>query len=180
VTRRRFLVMMATGLAVLAGLARLLRPTRAPSGPASRTAFQSSLVPPESQALLLAIGDAVVPAWRGHPGAGQIDLLPQLERWVNASPGRRQRYREWPRFETDLRARLSFDGEAPEPQVLSDHLETLYREFRSGRVPSPAARFFERLRRDVLRVYYASPAGWASVGYTGPARHAPSGSAATG
>jgi hypothetical protein len=126
---------------------------------------QHTALPEGSEALLLVAADVLVPRSDVHPAASEIDLMPRLERWIASSARRARSYREtWPAFETEVRAR---SGEAlPDPkelQVLFGRWHEAYRENR----PSDAARFFEQFRRDVLRVYYSSPQGWASLGYAG-------------
>jgi len=119
--------------------------------------------------LLLAVADVIVPADAESAGAGEIEFVPAIERWVRASPEREQIYTAWwPIFERACRARVSFQAGQPEPEMLEHALEAWHREYTLSGASIPA-RFFEQLRRDTLRVYYASPEGWASVGYRGPA-----------
>lgn len=126
-----------------------------------------TVVPEADLPLLLALADAVVPRDGDQPAASGIDLLPRLERWVQASPGRMRLYAfGWPLLAAELRRR--FGAGTPAPDALEPVLETWYREYRDGSA-GEAARFFEQLRRDVLRAYWSSPTGWAAVGYTGPA-----------
>ena len=128
---------------------------------------------PGSEPFLLAVADAVVPRVGDAPAASEIDLIPRLEHWVTSSPSRRRSYRRaWPRFEWRIRARTMGDGDRPDPEALTALLEQWYRDYREGRAHA-SARFFEQLRRDTLRVYYASPAGWISLGYMGPVQRVP-------
>ena len=114
--------------------------------------------------------DVLVPRHGVHPAASEIDFLPRLDRWVASSPLRARSYREWwPAFETEVRAR---SGEVlPDPKELQMLFGRWHEAYRKDR-PSDAARFFEQLRRDVLRIYYSSPQGWASLGYAGRVVHA--------
>jgi hypothetical protein len=122
------------------------------------------LFPPEDWPLLLAIADAIVPREGDLPAASEIDLLPKLESWVRASAGRLRIYEKgWPQF----RALLERKGEAGASGPSRRTLGRLHVRYRFGARPPRGAAFFEQLRRDVLRLYYASPAGWASVSYTG-------------
>jgi hypothetical protein len=147
-------------------IARLLGGRRAP--PAPELSFASG-----SEPFLLAVADAVVPRVGEYPAASEIDFLPRLQRWVESSPYRRRMYqRGWPRFEQQIRARIATRGDGPDPEALAGLLERWHRDYREGRA-EPPARFFEQLRRDTLRVYYASPAGWISLGYTGRPQRAP-------
>jgi hypothetical protein len=110
----------------------------------------------------------VVPPDGDSPPASGIDLLPRLERWVGSSSGRRALYEKgWPALASRVRAL----GPEPDAAALEALCAELHRAFREGRSDG-AASFFEQLRRDVLRVYWSSPAGWAAVGYTGPAHEA--------
>jgi len=139
---------------------------RGDAGPATRVGRTTLASLPEgSEALLLAAADVLVPRHGVHPAASEIDLLPRLDRWVAGSPLRARSYREtWPAFEREVRAR---SGEAiPDPKELQVLFGRWHEAYRQDR-PSDAARFFEQLRRDVLRIYYSSPQGGASVGYAG-------------
>jgi hypothetical protein len=132
-----------------------------------------SVFAPGSEPLLLAVADAVVPRVGEHPAASEIDILPRLERWVESSPYRRRIYRRgWPPFERQIRARTATRGDRPDPEILTGLLERWYRDYREGR-GHESARFFEQLRRDTLRAYYGSPAGWISLGYTGRPQRGP-------
>lgn len=123
------------------------------------------LFPPEDWPLLLAIADAIVPREGDLPAASEIDLLPMLESWVHSSTSRLRIYKKgWPY----LRALLERKGEAGASGPSKRTLRRLHARYRFGGRPTREAAFFEQLRRDVLRLYYASPAGWASVSYTGP------------
>jgi hypothetical protein len=173
VTRRRLLLAAA---ALLAGLVaalgrRRLGPPRAPAAqPAAAPAAAASgaVVPSEDEPLLLRIADVIVPADGDSPPASGIDLLPRLERWIGSSSGRRAIYeRGWPA----LALRVRELGPEPGAAALAALCGELHGSFRAG-AGDAAAGFFEQLRRDVLRVYWASPAGWAAVGYTGPAHRA--------
>ncbi len=162
--RRSFLIAGAAivAAAVAAVLSRLHRREVPATAPAS-------IFPARTQPVLFAVADAIVPRWGVHPAASEIDLVPRLERWVRAAPRRRRFYqREWESFEAGIRRRVPFAGDRPEPEALVTLFEGWYDDFRTQADPDTHVRLFEQLRRDVLRVYYASPAGWASVGYAGP------------
>jgi len=162
VKRRSFLLggLAATVAVGGAVIARLFGGRGAP--PPSDSVFA-----PGSEPLLLAVADAVVPRAGEHPAASEIDLLPRLERWVESSPSRRRSYRRgWPPFERQIRAQTATGGARPDPEALAGLLERWHRDYREGR-GHEYARFFEQLRRDTLRVYYGSPAGWISLGYNG-------------
>ena len=123
---------------------------------------------PDAAALLLAVADVIVPGDADAPAASEIDFLPTLERWIGMSPERERIYAAWwPVFERALRRRIPPNSSDPEPEGLDQVLEAWHREYQLPGASVPA-RFFEQLRRDTLRLYYASPAGWASVGYAGP------------
>ena len=169
--RRDFLRAAAAQVAAatLAGCTRLLGRKTAKKPAESDPTAPESLFSPESRKVLLGVADVIVPRDGEHPAASEIDLVPRLERRVLASEGRLLLHRmNWWRFEGAIRQRVSFTDGRPDPQALAPILEGWYAAFRSERRPSAEARFFEALRRDVLRIYYSSPAGWASVGYAGP------------
>jgi hypothetical protein len=173
VTRRRLLL---AGVAALAALVAFL--TRRWTLPEAEVAMPAlpepespaaRLIPARDQELLLRVADVIVPGDGDSPSARGIDLLPRLERWVASAPGRRDLYTSvWPQFAGRVRALVG-----PEPAAAD--LERLcwswFRAYRDGSADE-VGRFFEQLRRDVLRVYWASPTGWAAVGYGGPA-HGP-------
>lgn len=123
------------------------------------------LFPPEDWPLLLAVADAIVPREGELPAASEIDILPKLESWARRSASRLRTYEKgWPKF----RALLERKGEAGASGPSENTLRRLHVRYRFEKRPPREAVFFEQLRRDVLRLYYASPAGWASVSYTGP------------
>jgi hypothetical protein len=175
VVRRVFLLGAAgmTGIAATGWL--VLRGRRDGNEEALRTGTPPpspvSFLPATSVPLLLSLADLVVPAWHGEPAASEIDLLPRLERVVGRSPARADFYRrKWGFLERDLRRAAPFEGAGPLAEAALPVLQSWFEEYRSLEVPSAAAHMFEVLRRDVLRAYYASPAGWRAVGYPGPAR----------
>jgi hypothetical protein len=180
--RRRILVAMAAIVAAGLGLLRLLDPRR-DRRPAESTLAPADEVrshPPEpfgfprnSSPLLLAVADAIVPRFGPHPAASEIDLLPRLDRCLATSAeGAEVFHRHWPSFEREIRQRVPFRAGRPEANALHDVLEQWHRDYATQSDPSLPVSYFEGLRRYVLLAYYTSPAGWASVGYPGPARAA--------
>jgi hypothetical protein len=173
--RRSFLIAAAAivAAAVVATLSRLLRREVPAQAPEPARPAPASIFPARTQPVLFAVADVIVPRYGEHPAASEIDLVPQLERWVRAAPRRRRFYqREWENFEARIRRSVPFAGDRPEPEALIPLFEGWYDDFRTQADPDTHVRLFEQLRRDVLRVYYASPAGWASVGYAGPVMRA--------
>jgi hypothetical protein len=158
------------GLAAAAWLARPLRGARA--WLASRIGGGDALFPAETASVFLAVADVIVPRDGDSPAASEIDFLPLFERFVRAEPGRLRLYREqWPAFAARVRALSTTAGQLPDADRIRAEYERWYAHFREARRGGDdTSRFAEQLRRDVLRVYYASPAGWAYVGYPGPAR----------
>ncbi len=128
-----------------------------------------SIFPLETRPLLDALADAIVPRWGGHPAASEIGIASRLERWLLTSPLRSKVYRTyWPGFEAWIREHVALQPGRPDPDALVLLLRGWYAEYRDAAQPSANARFAEDFRRDVLRLYYTSPAGWKSVGYDGP------------
>lgn len=128
-----------------------------------------------SERLVLALASVVVPAWNGHPAAGQSpDFVARFEALLRGTPGRRRAFgRHWNAFAREVVKRVpSASGDAADLAALEAVLRGWYDEYRSQASPSDAARFFEMLRVDVMRAFYASPAGWAVLGYAGPVRRA--------
>ena len=176
--RRDFLAAVAVAGAAAAGVARWLRrseagelatASRAPAAPEA-DGDPESIVPTEDMGLFLALADVIVPRDGDLPAASEIDLWPRLERWVRSSDSRLRLYRRsWPALRKLLQSRLARAGDRPRAVVLHEAMRFCHRAYRRQERPEGGVRFAEQIRRDVLRVYYASPAGWASVGYTGPA-----------
>ena len=128
-----------------------------------------SIFAPATRPLLDALADAIVPRFGGHPAASEIGIASRLERWLLTSPHRLRVYRTyWPGFEASIRERVALRPGRPDPDALVPLLRGWYAEYRDAARPSANALFAEDFRRDVLRLYYASPAGWKSVGYDGP------------
>ena len=67
-----------------------------------------------------------------------------------------------------IRERVAFVDGRPEPEALHGLLTEWHDGYREQRRPGANVRLFEQFRSDVLTIYYASPAGRASVGYAGP------------
>ena len=119
----------------------------------------------ESEALLRQLADAIVPREGEHPGAGELDLLPALSRWIEADSHRLAFYRaSWPRFAEIARSEL---GPTPSPEAVTALCGDWLRAWAGGARGAPMV--FEQLRLDVLRVYYASAEGWRALGFPGPA-----------
>jgi len=136
--------------------------------------FESTLFSPDSIPLLVAVADAIVPRFGAHPGAGELELLPRLDRCLTASPeGAEVFRRHWSSFEREIRQRVPFGAGRPDPEALHDVLAQWHLDYATESDPSLPASYFEGLRRNVLLAYYTSPAGWASVGYPGPAHKSP-------
>jgi hypothetical protein len=148
------------------------RPER-PAGAAESQAEASShgpIFPPEDHALLFILTDLIVPREGEHPAASEIDLLPRLEGWIRSSERRVRTYRKnWPAMLKVANRLTSADGKLNQVK-LAKRMHTWGKRFRKQkRVHRAIVPFFEQFRRDVMRAYYSSPEGWASMGYTGPA-----------
>jgi hypothetical protein len=123
------------------------------------------LFSPEDRDLLLTIADIIVPRDGDLPAASEIDILPKLERWARSSESRLTIYETgWPRLRALLEKKGEIGGAGPSDRTL----RRLHLQYRFKRRPRGESVFFEQLRRDVLRLYYASPEGWKAVSYTGP------------
>jgi hypothetical protein len=186
VRRRDFLVAaaVAAGGATAAGVAHWLRrpqesetlevPTPSDAEAEPDVADSDPLFPPEDEPLVLTFADVVVPRDGESPAASEIDLLPRLEEHVRASASRLRIYRRgWPELREMLEKRIARAPDRPQAHVLRGAMRFCHLSYRRRERSKPRVRLAEQFRRDVLRVYYASPAGWASVGYTGPAYRAP-------
>ena len=125
---------------------------------------------PTAIPLVLAVADAIVPRYGEHPAASEIDLLPRLDECIDVSSEGGDFYlKYWRRFEAELLATVPSANGRPEPAALSARCESWYEEYYREDAPSLASNYLEGLRRSVLLAYYTLPAGWASVGYAGPA-----------
>ena len=180
VPRRRILVAMSVLLAAgVAGIWGLMNPRSrreheevelSSAKEAARPSFESTLFPPDSIPLLLAVAEVIVPRFGSHSGAGEPELLPRLDRCLVASPeGGEVFRRHWPRFAQEIRKRVPFSAGRPDPEMLHEVLAQWHRDYATQNDPSLPASYFEGLRRNVLLAYYTSPTGWSSVGYSGPA-----------
>lgn len=123
----------------------------------------------EDEALLFAVADLIVPREGDLPAASEIDLIPRLERWARTSEARLRLYRRgWPGLRDLIHEKAFQDGEL-DSEKLGASMQHWFLVYRRRRRGGPrGVPFFEQLRRDILRVYYSSPAGWAVVGYSGP------------
>jgi hypothetical protein len=167
--RRSFLCTLLLGLAALIGGA----PGRWLAARAEPEAAQGPLFSAASRRLLGWFADVIVPEWNGHPPASAGDFLARFEALAHATAGRADSYgRLFERFARQVDARVTLLPGPPDPQALGTLFEAFAHEWRTQAKPSFAAQFFEMLRRDVLRSYYASPAGWKSLGYAGPVHRA--------
>jgi len=182
VTRRRLLMALAavaaTCTGVLAWLARRVLGGRE-QPQASETASlepepgAAVLFPPETLATLLVIADVIVPRSGSSPAASEIDLVPRLERLILRSPSAAKSYRKsWPILAQNIQEKVPVVEGQLDPAELARLLEVYHGRFRRTRRGGKLGNAFEQLRRDVLRVYYASPAGQAFAGYPGP-HHGP-------
>jgi hypothetical protein len=191
--RRRDLLIaaaVAVGGAAVAGVARWLRrpadreapeaptPPEAPA-PTDRADAEEAapLVPPADEPWLLALAEAIVPRDGELLGARDIDLLPRLDAHVRSSASRLRVYRRgWPDLRGFLERRHASAPDAGRDEVAVVVMSFCFRMYRRPRTPPLRVRMAEQLRRDVLTVYYGSPAGWASLGYSGPPHRTPASS----
>jgi hypothetical protein len=168
--KRRHLLIAAAALFVTTATAWITWLfARVPKKKPPQTVAASSL---DSGSLRLAVADAIVPRDEEWPAASEGDFLPGLELFVASSAHRRRNHEKyWPLFEAEIRRTVPIVDGRPDPKRLRERLEYLHVQYRSGHRSAVAA-FFEQLRRDVLRIYYSSPEGWARVGYAGPVQRA--------
>jgi hypothetical protein len=167
--RRSFLRSLLLGLAALVGGA----PGRWLAARAEPEAAEGPLFSADARRLLAHVADVIVPEWNGHPAASAGDFLARFEALAEATPGRTDSYRRlFARFAGAVAERVPLGPGPPDPLALAALFEAWQREWRTQAKPPFAAQFFEMLRRDVLRTYYSSPAGWKAVGYAGPVHRA--------
>lgn len=184
-TRRRLLLALAAVAAscsaLFAWLARRGMGDREPHSSASEGALPEPAQQPEGEfvfapdtlATLFVIADAIVPRFGDSPAASEIDLVPRLERLIRGSPAALKTYRErWPLLAKDIQEKVPLVDGRPDQTELARRLRIYHRRFRRTPLGGKFGNAFEQLRRDVLRVYYASPQGQAFVGYLGP-HHGP-------
>lgn len=147
----------------------LLEPTASTGETTADLAEGEVIFTAEDEAILFAVADLIVPREGDLPAASEIDLIPRLERWARTSESRLRLYRRgWPGLRDLIQEKAIRDGQLDSEQLAASmkHWFQIYRRRRRG--GPKGVPFFEQLRRDILRVYYASPAGWAAVGYAGP------------
>ncbi len=182
--RRYFLLM---GLIVAAGTSTAgllhwlgLRPAESSSTPENdspekqvadetATSAEAPLFPEEDHVYLLAMADIIVPREGDLPSASDIDIIARLEELAHSSESRLRVYRKgWPKLRILLRL-VKFKDDKLDSEVLEQRMRKWSNNFRTKRrVPRKAIPFFELMRRDILALYYSTPSGWSSVGYTGP------------
>jgi hypothetical protein len=130
----------------------------------------TALFSADSRRLLGRLADVIVPEWQGRPSAGTDEFLSRFEALARETPGRVETYgRHFDRFVEAVASQVPSTPDPPDSVALTALFEGWHREWQTQPAPSFAAQFFEMLRRDVFRTYYASPAGWKAVGFTGPA-----------
>ncbi len=153
-------------------------PAATASPPPGTPPSAGPIFPPQDHALLLTLADLIVPREGVYPAASETDLIPRLEAWAASSPSRRRIYvGGWPELKKLIGRLPSVDG-LPDTERLARKMHGWHGRFRRRRQRgNKGVRFFEQLRRDVLRLYYASPAGAATVGYSGPVHRSHPGSA---
>ncbi len=126
-----------------------------------------------ARARLANFAAVIVPAWNGQPAAGGGDFAERFEALARATPDRVDAYRSYfERFVGEVDARVP-PREPPDEVALTALFERWHEEWRREAEPTFAAQFFELLRRDVLRAYYGSAAGWRALGFHGPAHRPP-------
>ena len=168
--RRSFLATLLLGLAAFIGGApgRWLAAWAEPAATAGETLFSSS-----SSRLLAQFADVIVPEWNGQPAASAGDFVARFEALARQTPGREDTYqRSFKRFAAAVGSRVPLSPAPLDSEALHALFDAWHREWRTRPNPSFDAQFFEMLRRDVMRTYYASPAGWKAVGFSGPVHRA--------
>jgi hypothetical protein len=167
--RRRLLGSLLYGLAALVGGA----PARWLAAHAEPLVTPRPLFSPGSRRLLVVFADVIVPEWNGHPSGGSGEFAARFAALAEVTAGRADSYsRFFERFVKEVAVRVPLLPGPPDPGALGLLFERWHQEFRTEPKPSFAAQFFEMLRRDVMRTYYATPAGWRALGYQGPAHRA--------
>jgi hypothetical protein len=170
--RRAFSRSLLLGLAALVGGAPgrwLVARAEAEASPPSPPSLFSAV----ERRVLALFADAILPAWHDEPAASAGDFLARFEAFARSAPERSDAYGRWfERFVNAVDARVPLLPGPADPVALAALFAGWQQEWRSEARPSFGAQFFEMLRRDVLRTYYASPAGWKAVGYAGPVHRA--------
>ncbi len=171
--RRKFLISAGAWSVALctfgAGwVAQRVRPAQAQTTSNAGSDENAPAIPPETIPILLAVADIIVPRYGDSPAASEIDLLPRLQRLIDASPSLTRSYRKnWVKLAKIIQDEVPVVDGKPEPKELARHLRIYHRRFRRTRSGGDLGNAFEQLRRDVLGIYYTSPEGRAWVGYSG-------------
>jgi hypothetical protein len=158
--------LIASALALLASATWFAR--RARFHPANGRPGGERVFPASSRALVVALIDVIVPRDADAPSGSEVVSPERLEKWAGAESERARFYRRsWSALENAIEQQVPVADGTPDPRALDELCWRWYRRFRTRR-PPPEAALFEQIRRDVLKLYYSSAAGWASVGYSGP------------
>ena len=135
----------------------------------------------EEATLLAAVCARALPQ-DDRPPAERVPIAPWMDERLYAGEGDGYRYADMPDDAEAYRqgltgfqetATILFD--APFTQLTSAQQDEVLRSVAGGSPPGatwkrlPARRFFQELMSDVISNYYAHPAAWAEVGFSGPA-----------
>jgi hypothetical protein len=119
-----------------------------------------------------ALADTILPADQYGPAASEVGVVEMLDEWVSAPYPDQQRDRplivtglDWTEQESAKRFKKDF-AELNDAQRRAICDDIAFASRAQPRFTGPA-RFFARFRSICAGAYYATPAGWKSIGYVG-------------
>ena len=131
--------------------------------------------------LLEALCDCALPQ-DDRPRAQRVPIAPWIDEWLYIGQGQGYRYEDMPDERQTYRLGLqAFDETAHHlfgvafVDLLRAEQEEVMRQVAEGSPPGKtwshlsAVLFFQRLLSDVITNYYAHPAAWTEIGFSGPA-----------
>lgn len=118
------------------------------------------------------LADIIIPSDKLGPAASEVGVVDYIDEWISAPYGQQQSDRpvileglQWIEEESHRRFKQSFTGLSTDQQhaICDDicYTENAKPQFRKS------AHFFSRFRTIASSAYYATPQGWASIGYVG-------------
>jgi hypothetical protein len=126
----------------------------------------------EQKAAAAALADVIIPKDNLGPAASEVGVVEMIDEWISAPYPDQQRDREsvlkglaWIDAESKKRFNKSFaDLSADQHKAICDDIC-----FAGSAKPEflEAARFFNTFRNIAAGAYYATSAGWESIGYVG-------------
>ena len=135
-------------------------------------AFWPLTFTPQQTKSATVLADIIIPSDKLGPAASEVGVVSYIDEWISAPYAQQQSDRpvileglQWLEEESQRRNKKPLGALSMEQQhaICDDicYTETAKPQFRK------AAHFFSRFRTIASSAYYATPQGWASIGYVG-------------